>query len=45
MFLLWIVISILLPAPKDAFDVPHAAAGSIVRPVDGFEQSILAVVI
>lgn len=45
MFLLWIVISILLPAPQDALDVPHAAAASIVRPVNGLEQSILAVVV
>lgn len=45
MFLLWIVISILLPAPQDALDVPHTAVGSVVRPVDGLEQSILAVVV
>ena len=45
MFLLWIVISVLLPAPQDAFDVPHAATGSIICPVDGFEQRVLAVVI
>jgi len=45
MFLLWIVISVLLPALQDAFDVPHTAAASIVRPVDGLEQGILAVVV
>ena len=45
MFLLWIVISILLPAPQDALDVPHTVVGSVVRPVDGLEQSILAVVV
>lgn len=45
MFLLWIVISVLLPALQDAFDVSHTAAASIVRPVDGLEQGILAVVV
>ena len=45
MFLLRIVISILLPALQDTFDVAHAAAASVVRPVDGLEQGILAVVI
>lgn len=45
MFLLWIVISILLPALQDALDVAHAAAASVVRPVDGLEQGILAVVV
>lgn len=45
MFLLWIVISILLPALQDALDIPHAAAASVVRPVDGLEQCILAVVV
>ena len=45
MFLLWIVISILLPTLEDALDVPHAAATSVVRPVDGLEQSILAVMV
>lgn len=45
MFLLWIVISILLPALQDALDIPHAAAASVVRPVDGLKQGILAVVV
>ena len=45
MFLLWIVISTLLPALQDALDIPHAAAASVVRPVDGLEQGILAVVV
>lgn len=45
MFLLWIVISILLPALQDTLDIAHAAAASIVRPVNGLEQSILAVVV
>ena len=44
MFLLWIVISVLLPALQDALDIPHAAAASIVRPVNGLEQGILAIV-
>lgn len=45
MFLLWIVISILLPAFQDALDIPHAAATSVVRPIYGLEQGILAVVV
>lgn len=45
MFLLWIIISVLLPALQDALDIPHAATASVVRPVDGLEQCILAVVV
>lgn len=44
MFLLRIVISVLLPALQDALDIPHAAAASVVRPVDGLKQGILAIV-
>ena len=45
LWILWIVISILLPALQYPLDVPHAAAASVVRPVDGLEQGILAVVV
>lgn len=45
LWILWIVISILFPALEDALDIPHAAAASVVRPVDGLEQGILAVVV
>lgn len=45
MFLLWIVISILLPALQDALDVPHATAASVVCPVNGLEQGILTVMV
>lgn len=45
MFLLWIVISVLLPALQDALDVPHAAAASVVCPVNGLEQGILTVMV
>ena len=45
LWILWIIISILLPALEDSLDIPHAAAASVVRPVDGLEQGILAVVV
>lgn len=44
LWILWVIISILLPALQYPLDVPHAAAASVVRPVDGLEQGILAVV-
>ena len=45
LWILWVIISILLPALQYPLDVPHAAAASIVRPVDGLKQGILAVVV
>lgn len=45
LWILWIIISILPPALEDSLDIPHAAAASVVRPVDGLEQGILAVVV